>query len=137
MVSGQGKSRACFVTLAERKKRFYIAVKMSGYRAETMAFSIVYALRFRVIASRFVVIIAAARKRVMLSAVLMLLEYPELYVMRIRKLCRKRGLVINKLAVMSDVKQSTLDNIVRGLTKNPRVKTLPAEPDWLSLFILS
>ena len=24
----------------------------------------------------------------------------------------------------SDVKQSTLDNIVRGLTKNPRVKTL-------------
>lgn len=25
---------------------------------------------------------------------------------------------------MGDVKQSTLDNIVRGLTKNPRVKTL-------------
>jgi transcriptional regulator with XRE-family HTH domain len=25
---------------------------------------------------------------------------------------------------MSDVKQSTLDNIVRGLTKNPRVMTL-------------
>ena len=25
---------------------------------------------------------------------------------------------------MSDVKQSTLDNIVRGLKKNPRVKTL-------------
>ena len=25
---------------------------------------------------------------------------------------------------MSDVKQSTLDNIVRGLTKNPRAKTL-------------
>ena len=25
---------------------------------------------------------------------------------------------------MSNVKQSTLDNIVRGVTKNPRVKTL-------------
>ena len=25
---------------------------------------------------------------------------------------------------MSDVKQSTLDNVVRGLTKNPRVMTL-------------
>lgn len=25
---------------------------------------------------------------------------------------------------MSDVKQSTLDNISRGLTKNPRIKTL-------------
>ncbi len=28
VVSGQGKSRACFATLAERKTRFYIAVKM-------------------------------------------------------------------------------------------------------------
>lgn len=43
---------------------------------------------------------------------------------RIRKLCKDRGIAINRLAVMSDVKQSTLDNIVRGLTKNPRVKTL-------------
>lgn len=52
------------------------------------------------------------------------MEYSELYVKRIRKLCKDRGIAINKLAVMSDVKQSTLDNIVRGLTKNPRVKTL-------------
>ena len=28
VVSGQGKSKACFATLAERKTRFYIAVKM-------------------------------------------------------------------------------------------------------------
>lgn len=52
------------------------------------------------------------------------MEYSELYVKRIRKLCRERGIAINRLANMSDVKQSTLDNIVRGLTKNPRVKTL-------------
>lgn len=52
------------------------------------------------------------------------MEYSELYVKRIRALCRERGIAINKLANMSDVKQSTLDNIVRGLTKNPRVKTL-------------
>ena len=52
------------------------------------------------------------------------LSYSELYVRRIRQLCKERGIAINKLAVMSDVKQSTLDNIVRGLTKNPRVKTL-------------
>lgn len=55
---------------------------------------------------------------------LIALEYSELYVKRIRMLCKKRGIAINKLATMSDVKQSTLDNIVRGLTKNPRVKTL-------------
>lgn len=54
----------------------------------------------------------------------MAMEYSELYVKRIRKLCKERKIAINKLATMSDVKQSTLDNIVRGLTKNPRVKTL-------------
>lgn len=52
------------------------------------------------------------------------MEYSKLYINRIRALCKKRGIAINKLAIMSDVKQSTLDNIVRGLTKNPRVKTL-------------
>ncbi len=52
------------------------------------------------------------------------MEYSSIYVRRIRRLCKERGIAINKLAVMSDVKQSTLDNIVRGITKNPRVKTL-------------
>lgn len=52
------------------------------------------------------------------------MNYSEIYVKRIRELCRQRGISINRLATMSDVKQSTLDNIIRGLTKNPRVKTL-------------
>lgn len=52
------------------------------------------------------------------------MDYSEIYVKRIRQLCQKRGIAINKLASMSNVKQSTLDNIVRGLTKNPRIKTL-------------
>ena len=52
------------------------------------------------------------------------MEYSELFIKRIRSLCRERGIAINKLAAMSDVKQSTLDNIVRGMTKNPGVRTL-------------
>ena len=44
VVSGQGKSKACFATLAERKTRFYIAVKMPDRRAETMENAIVSAL---------------------------------------------------------------------------------------------
>ena len=52
------------------------------------------------------------------------MNYSDIYVRRIRSLCKERGIAINKLATMSDVKQSTLNNIVRGLTKNPRVKTL-------------
>ena len=52
------------------------------------------------------------------------MEYSDVYVKRIRTLCQQRGFSINKLATMSNVKQSTLDNIVRGLTKNPGAKTL-------------
>ena len=52
------------------------------------------------------------------------MKYSNIYVDRIQNLCKQRGITINKLSTMSDVKQSTLDNIIRGLTKNPRVKTL-------------
>ena len=52
------------------------------------------------------------------------MEYSDLYVRRIRQLCKERGIAINKLATMSGINQSTIDNIVRGLTKNPRVMTL-------------
>lgn len=52
------------------------------------------------------------------------MAYSDLYVVRIHSLCKERGISINKLASMSNVKQSTLDNIVRGNSKNPRVKTL-------------
>lgn len=44
VVSGQGKSKACFATLAERKTRFYIAVKIPDRRAETTENTIVGAL---------------------------------------------------------------------------------------------
>ena len=52
------------------------------------------------------------------------MDYSDLYVKRIRDLCQERGFSINKLAAISNVKQSTLDNIVRGNTKNPGAKTL-------------
>ncbi len=47
------------------------------------------------------------------------MKYSEIYVKRILSLCKKRGISINKLANMSDVKQSTLDNIIRGITQSP------------------
>jgi len=52
------------------------------------------------------------------------MNYSDIYVKRIKSLCKQRGISINKLSTMSDVKQSTLDNIVRGITKNPGAKTL-------------
>lgn len=44
VVSGQGKSKACFATFAERKTRYYIAVKMPDRKAATMAKTIVQTL---------------------------------------------------------------------------------------------
>lgn len=72
----------------------------------------------------FTFIIILTRKWVMITIRMVGMSYSDLYVKRIRRLCKERGIAVNKLATMSDVKQSTLDNIVRGLTKNPRVMTL-------------
>ena len=44
VVSGQGKSKVCFATLAERKTRYYIAIKMPNRTADTMAKTIISAL---------------------------------------------------------------------------------------------
>lgn len=52
------------------------------------------------------------------------MEYIDLYAKRILQLCAQRGISINYFSKMSGVKQSTLDNIVRGVTKNPTAKTL-------------
>lgn len=52
------------------------------------------------------------------------MPYSELFAMRIRQLCNKQNITINKLATLSGLKQSTIDNIIRGTSKNPKVKTL-------------
>ena len=52
------------------------------------------------------------------------MEYSEIYAKRIRQLCKMRGISINKLADLADIKQSTINNIVNGGSKNPKVKTL-------------
>lgn len=52
------------------------------------------------------------------------MKYSDIYISRIKNLCKRRGLSVNGLANMSDVKQSTLDNIIRGNTQNPGIRTL-------------
>ena len=48
----------------------------------------------------------------------------ELIVFRINKLSEERGISINKLSEISGIRQSTLQNIMSGKTKNPELKTL-------------
>lgn len=47
--------------------------------------------------------------------------YSDIYAKRIRELCEKRNITINKLATLAGLKQSTIDNIIRGTSKNPKV----------------
>lgn len=44
VVSGRGKTKACFATIAERTTRYYIAVKIPNRNGETMANAIIKAL---------------------------------------------------------------------------------------------
>ena len=52
------------------------------------------------------------------------MTYSEIIIQRILSQCSKRRISVNKLSQMSGVKQSTLDNIVRGITKDPRLTTI-------------
>ena len=52
------------------------------------------------------------------------MNYAEIIISRISQLCRKRGISYNKLDRMSRLNQSTVNNIVRGITKDPRITTL-------------
>ncbi len=52
------------------------------------------------------------------------MEYYKIIADRIMGLCKKRDISINKLATMSNMNQSTIDNIIHGVSKNPRIQTL-------------
>ena len=54
---------------------------------------------------------------------------------RILQLCRERGITVNKLAVLSGVTQSTLNNIVGGRNHSTTVSTLQKVCDGLNITI--
>lgn len=52
------------------------------------------------------------------------MKYSDIYALQIKRLCKKQGITINKLATLAGLKQSTVDNIIRGTSQNPKVRTL-------------
>lgn len=52
------------------------------------------------------------------------MTYSDIYALRICQLCKNRKITINKLATLAGLKQSTIDNIIRGKSRNPQVRTL-------------
>ena len=48
----------------------------------------------------------------------------DVIILRLTRLCEKKKITINKLATLSGITQSTVENIMSGKTKNPKLKTL-------------
>ncbi len=52
------------------------------------------------------------------------MTYSDVIILRLTNLCKERNITINKLATLSGITQSTVENIISGKTKNPKLKTL-------------
>lgn len=52
------------------------------------------------------------------------MTYSEAIIKRMNELCTERDITINKLATLSGITQSTVDDMMRGKTRNPKLKTL-------------
>ena len=52
------------------------------------------------------------------------MTYSDVIILRLTQLCDEKNITINKLATLSGITQSTVENIMSGKTKNPKLKTL-------------
>lgn len=52
------------------------------------------------------------------------MTYAEAIARRLTEICREKHITLNKLATLSGLRQSTLNNIVKGNTKSPTLRTL-------------
>ncbi len=52
------------------------------------------------------------------------MTYSDAVIKRLTALCTERKITINKLATLSGITQSTVNNLMKGKTKNPKLKTL-------------
>ena len=52
------------------------------------------------------------------------MTYSDAIVLRLRQLCKQRNITVNKLATLSGITQSTVENLMAGKTRNPKLKTL-------------
>ena len=52
------------------------------------------------------------------------MTYAQAIAKRINNICIERKIKLNKLATLAGLRQSTLNNIAKGNTKNPTLRTL-------------
>lgn len=52
------------------------------------------------------------------------MTYSDAIIKRLTQLCKEKEITVNKLATLSGITQSTVDNLMKGKTRNPKLKTL-------------
>ena len=52
------------------------------------------------------------------------MTYNEVFALRLRETIEERGISLTRLAFLSGLRQSTLQNIYQGNTKNPTLRTM-------------
>ncbi len=52
------------------------------------------------------------------------MTYSEAIIKRLTEICEKRHITVNKLATLAGITQSTMQDLMTGKTKNPKLKTL-------------
>lgn len=52
------------------------------------------------------------------------MTYSEAIIKRLTELSKERKIKVNKLATLSGITQSTVEDLMKGTTKNPKLKTL-------------
>lgn len=52
------------------------------------------------------------------------MTYSDAIIMRLHQLIKERGITVNRLATLSGITQSTVEDLMSGKTGNPRLKTL-------------
>jgi len=64
------------------------------------------------------------------------MEINEAIAIRIKELCKRDNLTINGLSIKAGITQSTIDNIIKGNSKNPCIKTLILIANTFNLTII-
>ncbi len=52
------------------------------------------------------------------------MTYSQAIAIRMNRVCREKKITLNKLATLSGIRQSTLDNIAKGNSRNPTLRTI-------------
>lgn len=52
------------------------------------------------------------------------MTYSDAIIKRLTEICENRHITVNKLATLSGITQSTMQDLMTGKTKNPKLKTL-------------